>query len=294
MKEELIKINFDKEKYIALSKRTPKKCSNGKQVLLTHGTLSNRKVLNAISDFLIKNNFTCWIFEWRNHGLSSKIKEPFNFETIGKEDFKLVFDYLFDLENISNLHCITHSGGGICLSIALIDYPKYQSKIKSITMFGAQAFGAGISYINYSKIYLSKIVCKILGYIPARKLGGGGEDESYYFMKQWFNWNLSGEFKGESGIDYQEKLKNIRVPILSIYGKGDTFIAPPKGCELFLAAFKNSINQSLYCSKENGFAEDYNHGRILHSRNASKEIYPIVLQWIEKHSIKINPPTGGH
>lgn len=283
MTEELIKLFFDKEKYIALSKQTPKKNWNGQHILLTHGTLSNRKVLNGIADYLVKNNFTCWIFEWRNHGHSSKTKKAFNFETIGKEDFKLVLNHLFQIEKISKLHCITHSGGGICLSMALIHYPKYQSNINSISMFGAQAFGAGFTFQNYSKVWLAKLVCKILGFIPARKIGGE-ENESYYFMKQWFNWNLTGRFQGENGIDYKEKMKTISPPILSIYGKGDTFIAPPKGCELFLAAFNNDSNQSLFCSKENGFAEDYNHGRILHSRNASKEIYPVVLKWIKQHS----------
>ena len=267
---------------IALWKYLPKAGCQDKHVLLTHGTFSNRKVLLPISEYLTNHGFTCWIFEWRNHGASSKSSAAFNFETIGKEDFKLVFDYLFEEQHISSLDCITHSGGGICLTIALSTYPEYQNKVKSISMFACQAYGASTSKLNYVKIAAGKYISKFLGRIPATKINRE-ENESYYTMKQWFDWNISGQFIGDDGHDYQMSMKDIRIPILSIFGRGDTLIAPADACEAFLESFENPANQSLFCSIDQGYAEDYDHGRILHSRNAAKEIYPKVLQWIEQH-----------
>lgn len=280
MNKELIKLNFEADKHIALWKITNNNSSKEKNILLTHGTFSNRKVLNGITEYLVDKGFTCWVFEWRNHGNSLTTKENFDFETIGKQDFKIIFDYLLSYQNIKKLDCITHSGGGICLTIFLIINPEYQTKIKSITLFGCQVFEAANSTKNYLKILTAKYVSKILGYIPANKTGSE-ENESYIIMKQCFNWNLKKNFLGKSGIDYHAKMKEIKIPILSISGKGDTFIAPPKGCKEFLDAFKNSNNKYLCCSKENGFLEDYNHSRVLHSKNASKEIYSVVLRWIE-------------
>lgn len=150
-------------------------------------------------------------------------------------------------------------------------------------MFGCQAYGAGLSTINCTKIYIGKYLSKLLGYIPA-KIAGRQENESYHTMKQWYNWNLTGEYKGRSGVDYKEKMKSIKIPVLSISGAGDTFIAPPEGCQMYLEAFNNPKNQYLYCSKSNGYTEDYNHSRIIQSRNALKEIYPQVKAWIDKHS----------
>jgi len=72
-----------------------------------------------ISEFLVDNGYTCWILEWRNHGESSKVDGPYNFEIIGKEDISAAFEYLFNSEKIENLDCITHSGGGISLTISL-------------------------------------------------------------------------------------------------------------------------------------------------------------------------------
>ena len=279
MQEQLIKLKTENGGYLALWKINSKESQSNKNIVLTHGTFSNRKVLNGIAQYLVAHQFTCWIFEWRNHGDSSRQKENFDFETIGEQDFKYVFNYLFVERHIEQIDCITHSGGGICLTIALVNQPQFQNRINSISMFACQAFGAANSRLNYAKIYFTNWTSKIVGSIPAKKIGGE-ENESYYLMKQWFDWNLTREFKGKSGVNYKEKMKKISVPILSIYGAGDTFIAPPTGCQQFLAAFENPHNKSLLCAKANGYSENYNHSRILHSKNASREIYPTVLEWI--------------
>ena len=61
----------------------------------------------------------------------------------------------------------------------------------------------------------------------------------------------------QSGVDLNEQMKTIKVPILSIYGEGDIFIAPPIGCELYLSGFQNLENNDvifkfcIYISKVN-------------------------------------------
>ncbi|MEL6694937.1 MAG: alpha/beta fold hydrolase [Bacteroidota bacterium] len=282
MQEALIKIKAEDGAVLALWKSWADENANGQHILLTHGTFSNRKVLKGITTYLVSQGFTCWSFEWRNHGASSPSPSPFDFETIGQKDFPLILDFLFDTQGISHLHAVTHSGGGICLTLALIAHPQYRDRFRSISMFACQAFGAAHSRVNHLQILLGKYASKTLGYIPAQMLGGE-ENEPYHFMQQWFDWNLTKEFIGRSGIDYKVKMKDIKVPIFAVFGEGDLFIAPPVGCKQFLAAFDNPQNQSLLCGKVHGFAENYNHSRILHSRAASREIYPAVLDWIHQH-----------
>ena len=221
--------------------------------------------------------------EWRNHGESSQNKHDFNFETIAKFDLKSTFSFLFNTQNIKHLDCITHSGGGIILTMFLINNPDYKSQINSITFFGAQAFGAGSKLSNRVKIQTGKYLSALLGKIPSKSAGSNQHSESYYTMKQWFNWNLNHNFIGDNDFDYLKNMPKIKIPILSICAKGDNFIAPKEGCEEFLKAFENHENKLLYCSKENGFLEDYDHSRILKSQNAKKELWPIVEEWITKH-----------
>lgn len=220
--------------------------------------------------------------EWRNHGKSSRTKRKFNFETVAKYDLKSTFQFLFGTLKLKSIDCLTHSGGGIVLTMFLVHFPKYKVKINTITLFGVQAFGAGEKSGNRIKLLSSKYLTSYFGKVPSKTAGSTEHSESYYTMKQWFDWNLNKNFIGENEIDYLKEMSEIKIPILSICAKGDNFIAPKIGCEKFLSAFKNKTNKLLYVSKENGNLEDYNHSRILKSKNSKKELYPKVEQWINQ------------
>ncbi|OUM82703.1 alpha/beta hydrolase, partial [Acinetobacter baumannii] len=110
----------------------------------------------------------------------------------------------------------------------------------------------------------------------------------YYTMRPWFNWNLKQNFISEyKNIDYKKHMSSIRVPIYSISGTGDKFIAPVKGCYKYLKAFENQDNvfREFGCSNNN--LENYSHSRIVLSQNAAKEVWPTILQWIDKNSKEV-------
>ncbi|MEL6866707.1 MAG: alpha/beta fold hydrolase [Bacteroidota bacterium] len=264
----------------------PPNSPNGQHIFLTHGTFSNKKVCAGIASYLTEHGYHCWVLEWRNHGDSSPDK-GFNFETIARYDIKSAFDYLLEQEKLKNFHCITHSGGGTCLVICLALYPKLQKVVESIVMFGCQTSGAAHTKSNYVKILLGKYLNQLFGYTPGPKASMGPQDEDYALMKQWYEWNLSGEFRGELGEDYMAMMQEVNLPILSICGRGDTFIAPPIGCQQLFDAFPHPQNQLLICGKKEGYSEDYNHSRILHSSSASQEIWPQVLNWIQTTKVSI-------
>jgi len=276
--EELIKVKSEEIGHIALWKMSDAQNDQSLNIFLTHGTFSDKQVCRGIASYFVEKGYTCWIMEWRNHGASSKTKNHFNFETVALRDFPVAFEYLFKEEKIKHLNSITHSGGGTCLAMFLAKNQQYISKISKIAIFGCQATGAAIGFFNHTRLLLSKYSVALTGSIPAAKFGMP-HSESYQTMKLWYDWNLKQKFFGENEPDYERLLPNITIPILSVYAKGDTFIAPAKGCRDFLDAFKNPKNKHLFCSKENGFMEDYNHSRILRSQNAKKEIFPLVLKW---------------
>jgi predicted alpha/beta hydrolase len=252
-------------------------------IFLTHGTFSTKKVLNGIVEYFTQKGYTCWVMEWRNHGSSPKVSnEPFDFEDLAKDEIRLTLEYLIHQKGIRQLDCITHSGGGIILTIALLHFPDYQQYISKVTFFACQAFGASINFSNRIKIQLGKYLTGLIGRIPAR-LMASEESESYYMMKQWFDWNITTKFENRTGRDYKKEMEKICIPIFSISGKGDTFIAPPSGCASYLKAFDNPQNKFLLASQSAGFQEDYTHSRIIHSRTASQDIYPLVLEWFQDY-----------
>jgi len=254
-------------------------------IFLSHGAFSDKTVCMGIADYLANQGYICFILEWRGHGTSPKTDIPFNFETVALYEYKAAFHYIYYHFNIASLHCVTHSGGGLCLTMFLINYPEYLKNIQSITFIACQAFGAVNNSFDFIKLFSAKFVVKILGQIQANKFKLGRVNETYYTMRPWFNWNLKQNFISElKKIDYKKHMSSIRVPIYSISGTGDKLIAPVQGCYKYLEAFENKNNIFRKFGLSNNNLEDYSHSRIALSQNAAKEVWPTILQWIDKHS----------
>lgn len=291
-------------------------------IFLTHGTFSDKKTCLRIAEYLVALGHHCYIMEWRGHGDSSKPKENFNFETVATYDYEAAFRYLFAELKLDSLHCVTHSGGGVGLTMFLIQNPSYIDKINSISMFACQAYGAALNRKSYAKILAVKLFTRLLGHIPAKKLKLGSCNESYHTMRQWFDWNLKRNFtssfikhgalgeslmdrellenidglSGSDGLsnfdgnfdgnylDYRQHMPMITTPIYSISAKGDKIISPARGSQLFLDDFHNPANVFREYSLSNGDVDDYTHSRIMVSRHAATEIWPTVAAWIEKHA----------
>lgn len=262
-------------------------------ILLIHGTFSDKRVSLGIANYLTTLGASCYIMEWRGHGDSPAPKDTFNFETVALYDIAATFDYLFDELKLDNLHAVTHSGGGICLTMFLTQNQHYIDKLSSITMVACQAYGAVTTPASYFKIFSLKAITRVLGYVPAKRFKLGSINESYHMMSQWFNWNLQQNFKSSlpknhsnytQSFDYRAHMAKITTPIYAISAKGDHVIAPPRGCEIFLNDFNNSANHLRTLSIANGDLEDYNHSRLILSGNAAKEIWPTIATWIEQHT----------
>lgn len=260
-------------------------------ILLTHGTFSDKTSCLRIASYLASLGHHCYIMEWRGHGHSSVPTDQFNFETVAIYDFEAAIHHLFDELKLDNLHCVTHSGGGACLTMFLIQNTTYIDKINSISMFACQAYGAIVSPKNHAKILTAKSFTRLLGYIPAKTLKMGSVNESYHTMVQWYDWNLNKDFKSSLGeqdasdrFDYRQHMPQITTPIYAISAKGDHFISPTHGCKLFFNDFDNPINVFREFSTDSGDLDDYTHSRIMMSRNAATEIWPTVSAWIEQHA----------
>ncbi|MFK7932347.1 MAG: alpha/beta hydrolase [Saprospiraceae bacterium] len=276
--EQLIPITTDDNAVASLHKLTSDN-SVDKNIFLTHGTYSDRRSLMGIAQYLAKEGYTCWLLEWREHGTSPATNTIYNYEWIALYELKAVFEYLFEVEKITHLDTVQHSAGGLLQTMFLVKNPQYIDKIGRSVFFGSQSFGAGYNAWRKSILLLFKGFTKLSGGSHATRTGKA-HDESYHLMKQWFDWNIHVHFKGMDGKDYRDEMPKITIPTLFVTAVGDTFVAPIQGCRAFADAFQNSDNQLIRVGKEFGYAEDYNHSRMILSRNAEREIYPNVLKWL--------------
>lgn len=263
---------------------------------MTHGTFSNRHICRGLARFLAQKGFSVWILEWRGHGASNPARSPFDFETIAMQDIPAALDYLYDTQKLEQLHCVTHSGGGISLVQCLIHFPHYKQRLHRLVLFNCQAFGAAVTPMRRIKLRAFSAMSRLLGRVPGALLGIGPQDESFFTMKQWFDWNIRGTFMGQDGIDYRSAMKDITLPTLFLSAEGDRYIAPKAGCGDFFNAFSPSDKYWVHCSRDRGFREDYSHSRLILSRAAAAEIWPLTVHWLREGSvpaeISVSPSTG--
>jgi len=73
MIQEQIDLNFQNDKKLALWKLSSSNCQADKNVFLTHGTFSDKKVCLGIGEYLVGKGYNCWVLEWRNHVYRLKI-----------------------------------------------------------------------------------------------------------------------------------------------------------------------------------------------------------------------------
>ena len=87
-------------------------------------------------------------------------------------------------------------------------------------------------------------------------------------------WNLQRNFIGHDGTDYLEGMKTLCMPVMAIAAESDRTIAPPQGCQNYLAVFGSHRKRFVLEGPE------YGHTSVMQSRAARSEIWPIVRAWL--------------
>jgi predicted alpha/beta hydrolase len=253
--------------------------SESEPVILTHGTFSNARICAKLAEFLNMNGFDCWIYEWIGHGFSEYGELYPDAEEFALHDVPAVIKTVLKETQKKSCIWVAHSGGGFLPLIYMARNPHHQHEIKAIAGIGSQTTGAGKTWIGKLATRIVPIVIQMLGKVPGPLFGLGPEDEVSGFLNQWCQWNRSGQWVGKDGFDYDKALKSINIPIVLIAGAND-LIAPPKGCQRIFHSIGSTQKKYVLCSKANGYMENYSHPRLIASRNAKIEIWPIVLEFI--------------
>ena len=108
------------------------------------------------------------------------------------------------------------------------------------------------------------------------------EDTSPGVVGQFSDSIRAGELKSLDGeYSYAANLNKVSVPVLLVGGQVDKFAA----VEDLGYSYMNiaSIDKELHIfSKANGYSIDYGHCDLLLGKQADKEVYPVILEWLDK------------
>ena len=258
-------------------------------IIMTHGTFSNALICTKLAEFLNENGFECWVYEWTGHGLSEYGELYPNAEDFALNDVATVIQTVLKKTNSSSCIWVAHSGGGFLPLIYMARNLHKQTEIEKLVGIGSQTTEAGKSWIGKLNTRAVPVINRLVGKVPGPLLGMGPEDEVSGFLNQWSQWNRSGKWVGQDGFDYYNAMKDILIPTMIIAG-GNDIIAPANGCEKIIQSLGATQKEFILCSKETGFAENYNHPRLIASKNSKTEIWPTVLEFIRSEKKPHNLP----
>ncbi|WP_160288463.1 alpha/beta fold hydrolase [Pseudomonas knackmussii] len=255
--------------------------ADGLPVILTHGTFSNYRSCLGLANFLAARGFACWIFDWRGHGASDNGDFRHSFDEVAAHDVPAVLDAVHQRSSQPAQFWIGHSGGGLIASMWAARNPaQARERMRGLVLLGSQATAAAERPLHRWAIHAYDWLLRGRRTAPQQRKRIGPETESARLMRQWCQWNLRARFQGEDGFDYLHGLAGLRLPVLGLAGSGDRFIAPASGCQTLVRAFDAGDASFRLCGNATGFREDYSHNRLVLSRNASLELWPLIADWM--------------
>jgi pimeloyl-ACP methyl ester carboxylesterase len=259
----------------------------GVPVILLPGSFSNRRFWYSpkcigLGPQLARAGFDVWIAEMRGHGLSPR-NHNYKRNRVSdyvRYDLPAIADFVHEL-NPQKAHWLGHSLGGITLAGALGGRYLDESRIASSVLFGSQ-----ISRVYWPLKFPplewgSRLLLKGFSVISGPRLKRGPEDEPISLAIESLRWHgLFGRF-GDVERDWWAGLAEVRVPVMAVAAVGDSQ-DPAWACRKLLEQFGSPLREFLCLGKKHGFHSDFGHVEMLVSKEAQREVWPLVEQWLRK------------
>ncbi|MBL7686246.1 MAG: esterase, partial [Deltaproteobacteria bacterium] len=210
------------------------------------------------------------------------------------QDLPLVLDHLQKVNPSAPLHVIAHSWGGVLLNSFLARFPHRVEQVQSMIYFGSKrninTFSLKKAWvIDFLWDFIGGILSKKKGYLPAKALRFGSDDEPLRYYLDVVKWAKpkSPWVDTHDGFDYAQAIQKIELPsTLYLAGASDVYLGNPRDVIDFMkeSGEKNACYRLL--SKAKGNLHNYGHIDMLTHPDAVKDHFPLVLEWLHQHSKK--------
>lgn len=265
-------------------------------VLTTHGTFSDAGICRRLARSFARAGFASYVLEWRGHGDSpreSTRARGTSLETIALYDVPAALDLVRRRSGKQRVLWVGHSGGGFLPMMLIAREPCVGERFDGIVGLATQTSYAGASIRSRVQIGAAAALTNVLGRAPGRALKLGPQDETPSVMNQWYRWNWTGNWIGRDGFDYERASRDLNVAVLLLAAHGDEFIAPPRACRAFFDSLGSADKTFIECGRATGFREDYTHSRIIASRSATQEVWPLVTDWLRARATVLSIERPG-
>lgn len=270
------------------------KTGNKKVIFLVHGYFEDSRIFYSASGkgfapFLAENGYDVYMCDLMGKGKSS----PQVSEGLDQSQHEIITDdmpkFIAKVREVSGKEDINlggHSWGGVIV-LAYLARTK-DSHINSIITFGSKR-RIGVKgwrkllYIDIAWNWYGGRLVKKHGYLPAAKMKMGNEDEPKGYYKEATVWVKEKDWIDPTdNFNYPEHFNFELPPMLFITGKGDKILGHPRDVKRLMNEAKPKEVEYKVIGKETGHLHDYDHINLLTHKDAPKDHFNLVLNFLEK------------
>ena len=255
-------------------------------VVAGHAMFVCGRTLRLIARALADRGFLVWALDFRGHGLSQADdpRTDWSYDDIVLSDIPVA---LRAAEAVGlPVFLLGHSLGGHAGLAALAADP-------TLRVAGVVALGANVWMPRFAEDAIAHAkslaivtawtaLTRAVGYFPVRRLGLGTDDEAASYVRQLARTARSDRWASLDGsIDYLVALSQLRVPVLSVSSRGDTWMCRPEAAQRFMAFVGGPVTHRVVGDGE-GEASDIDHmGLVLDRR--MEPVWAEVGSWLLAH-----------
>ncbi len=272
----------------------------------------------SLARYLSKEGFDAWVVDLRGSGLSKKTtfkRYEWFFDDFVFHDLPAAVNLILRETGAKKLHWIGHSLGGLLAFPFTQTYANKDILQSLITIASPLTTATRPGYFKFT-YHLDRFL-KLFSRMPYKTLSKMairfvdrllGLENQVLFSKEnmtkeilttimhhavesvptslilqihdWFRHNYFAT--KDRKLNYMTHLSELKMPILMITGSVDTF-TPLADIRLAFRKIPKAKKKHLVFGKSKGHQSEYGHIDLLLGKNAPKEVYPHILQWLEDH-----------
>jgi predicted alpha/beta hydrolase len=264
-------------------------------VVMVHGMVENGRVFysptgKGLAPFLARRGLDCWVLDLRGRGLSRpQVHRGSSWGQTDEllEDLPSVVDHIATTRGVPPELWVAHSWGGVLCASYFARFPDRAATVRGCAMFGTKRRVLVRNLHRRLQIDLiwklaARAVVAAVGYLPARTLGWGSDDESRRTWADCVAWvrERGAWVDPVDGFDYLAAAPPTLPPTLWIAGAGDHCLGHAEDVRLFMRECGDPDGAWMLLARAAGFDRDAGHTDMLTHPKAVDEHFPLVADWL--------------
>lgn len=264
-------------------------------VLMLHGAIENGRIFyshqgKGLGCFLADQGFSVYCADFAGRGKSQpRASKDFDHSQhqLICQDIPALIEHLYQ-QYQQKIHLVCHSWGGVVLAASLARFPELCSKVASASYFGTkrrisiESFSKTIQ-VNWIWNQIAPWLCQRYGYLPAKKLRFGADNEPRQFLKDTVHWINSESFVDPTDqFDYAAASTRCDWPASWFFAAiNDKVLGHPTDVRLFMAETQlQHAKYTLLGSEAQDDQHGYDHISMLTHPKARDGHFQSLAQWL--------------